>query len=234
MSCFIHNMKCWICNNEANSGEHLIKASDLKSVFGNITQKFPLFLHSEQRRNQPIPGIKSNKLKYNARLCANCNNKLTQRHDLACEKLSNYLRNRQPHIKPKMLIRLNRTFPGSVSKSMLAVHLYFLKLFGCLITENDVPINIDQFAQSILRGIPHPKVWLAFRTGLQHPNIKHVGCSHVETVQLGGRVVFASWFYVIDKLAINVMYSEPGEHRRGLVDAWHPSHIGKHIRISSQ
>lgn len=227
-------MKCWICGSEANSGEHLIKASDLKSVFGHVTQKSPLFFHSDHRRNRPIAGIKSNKLKYKARLCTSCNNVLTQPHDIAWEKLSKYLRNRQPHIKPKMLIRLNRTFPGSVSKSMLAVHLYFLKLFGCLITENDIPINIDQFSQSILNGKPHPQVWLAFRTGLQHPNIKHVGCSQVETVQSGRRVVFASWFYVIDKLAINVMYAEPGEHRRGLVDAWHPSHIGKHIRICGQ
>ena len=227
-------MKCWICGDEANSGEHLIKASDLSSMFGHVTQKSPLFFHTDQKRNQPIGGIKSDKLKYRARLCARCNNERTQQHDRAWENLSKYLRERKPPIKPGMTVRLDRAFPGSVSKSMLAVHLYFLKLFGCLIVENSIPIHIDQFSQSILHGMPHPKVWLAFWTGLQHPNIKHVGCSQVETTQLGGRVTFASWFYVIDKLAVNVMYAEPGEHRRGLFHAWHPSYVGKHVRICGQ
>jgi hypothetical protein len=117
---------------------------------------------------------------------------------------------------------------------MLGVHLFFLKLFGCLIAENNIPIKIEQFAQSIMQGVPHPKVWLAFWTSLHHPSIKHVGCSQVETAQLAGRVAYASWFYVVDKVAVNVMYAEPGEHRKGLVHAWHPSSVGKHVRIVSQ
>jgi hypothetical protein len=74
-------MKCWICGSEANSGEHVIKASDLKDVFGNITQKNPIYTHTRLRKNQPIRGIKSDTLKYSARICARCNNELTQPHD---------------------------------------------------------------------------------------------------------------------------------------------------------
>lgn len=209
----------------------MIKASDLKATFGHVTQKSPLFFHTDQKRNQPIGGIKSDKLKYQSRLCARCNNERTQKHDRAWETLSKYLRERQPSIRGGMLVRLDRPFPGSVSKSMLAVHLYFLKLFGCLIVDNHIPIHIDTFAKSILQGVPHPRVWLAFRTGLQHPKIRHVGCSQVETAQLAGRVKFASWLYVIDSLAVDVVYAEPGENRKGLVHAWHPSCVGKHIRI---
>lgn len=227
-------MKCWICGNDANSGEHLIKASDLKSLFGHVTQQAPLYFHTDQKRNQPIAGIKSNKLKYKALLCARCNNERTQPHDRAWEHLSTYLRQRQPPIRPGMVVRLNRAFPGSVSKAMLGVHLFFVKLFGCLISENNIPINIDEFALSIMQGTPHPKVWLTLCTGLQHPKVKHVGCSPVETVQLNGCVAFASWFYVIDNLAVNVMYAEPGEHRKGLTHAWHPSSISKHVRIVGQ
>lgn len=224
-------MRCWICGDEANTGEHMIKASDLKLLFGNITQSSPLHFHTSLKCNQPIPGIKSAKLKYQVRLCARCNNERTQPHDRAWERLSIYLRKRQPPIRPGMVVRLNRTFPGSASKSMLDVHLYFLKLFGCLITEYSIPIDINQFSQSILRGVPHPKIWLTLWTGLHHPNIKHVGYSPVETAQVDGRVTYASWFYVVDKVAINIIYAEPNEHRKGLVHAWHPSTVGKRIRV---
>lgn len=227
-------MKCWICGDEANSGEHLIKASDLKSLFNHVTQNSPLYFHRDQKRNYPIGGIKSDKLKYQALICVRCNNERTQSHDRAWERLSYYLRKRQPPIRPGMLVRLDRAFPGKVSKSMLDVHLFFLKLFGCLITENKIPIDISEFSQCILRGVPHPKVWLALWTGLQHPNIKHVGCSSVETAKLDGCIAYASWFYVVDKVAVNIMYAEPSEHRKGLVHAWHPFSVGKRVRIVGQ
>ena len=133
-----------------------------------------------------------------------------------------------------MLVRLDRAFPGSVSKSMLNVHLFFVKQFGCRIVENNISINIEPFAQSIVQSIPHPRVWLSFGTGLHYPSMKHVGCSPVEAVQLADRVAYASWFYVVDKVAVNVMYSEPGEQRRGLVHAWHPSINSKHVHIVGQ
>ncbi len=227
-------MKCWICGDEANSGEHQIKASDLKSVFGHVTQKSPLRFHTDQKRNQPIRGIKSDKLKYLALLCARCNNERTQPHDKAWERLSIYLQKRQPPIRPGMKVRLNRTFPGSVSKSMLNVHLYFLKLFGCLITEHNIPIDIDQFSNSILIGVHHPKVWLALHTGLQQPGIKHAGYSQMALEKESGNVVYASWFYVVDKVAVNVIYAEQSERRKGLVHAWHPLSMGKHVRIVGQ
>lgn len=227
-------MKCWICGDDANSGEHLIKASDLKSLFGHVTQKAPLYFHIDERRNQPVAGIKSDKLKYSALICARCNNERTQPHDRAWEKLSNYMRTRQPPIRPGDLVRLDRPFPGKVGQSMLSVHLFFLKLFGCLIVEHSIPMDIGPFSESILRGEPHPNVWIAFWTGIHHPSIKHVGCSQVETAQLGGRIPYATWFYVVDRLAVNVMYAEPTERRKGLVHAWHPSSVGKRVRIVGQ
>lgn len=55
----IRAMKCWVCGDQADSGEHMIKASDLKATFGNVAQKSPLFRHTNQKRNQRIGGIKS-------------------------------------------------------------------------------------------------------------------------------------------------------------------------------
>lgn len=227
-------MKCWICGDNANSGEHRIKASDLKSLFGHVTQKAPLYFHTDVKRNQPVAGIKSNKLKYSAPICARCNNERTQPHDRAWEQLSSYLRTRQPAIRPGDLVRLNRPFPGNVGQSMLGVHLFFVKLFGCLIVEHSIPLDIGPLSQSILHNKPHPNVWLAFCIGLQNPSIKHAGCSQVETVQLDGRIAYARWFYVVDRLAVKVIYAEPSVRHRSLVHAWHPSSIGKRVRVVGQ
>lgn len=85
-------MKCWICGNEANSGEHILKASDLSSIFGPVTTHAPLYKHTAKQKNQLIQGIKSDQLKSKARLCARCNNERTKPHDKAWEHLSAYLR----------------------------------------------------------------------------------------------------------------------------------------------
>ncbi len=51
-------MKCWICGEEAKTGEHLTKASDLKSQFGDVSQKKPLYMHTEGKVNVKINSIK--------------------------------------------------------------------------------------------------------------------------------------------------------------------------------
>ena len=114
---------------------------------------------------------------------------------------------------------------------MLDVHLFFIKLFGCLIVENNIPIEISQFSKSILHSTPHPKVWLTLWTGLHHSTFKHAGRSQFKMIQLHGRVTYASWFYEVDKVAVNVVYAESTERRKGLVHAWHPSSMGKRVRI---
>lgn len=225
-------MKCWICGDEATSGEHMTKASDLRSLFGHVSHRAPLFMHTSERRSQAIPGVKSNKLKFKALLCTRCNNERTQPHDLAWEALSQYLRDRRPPIRPGAIVRLAPVFPGSVHRSMLNVHLYFLKLLGCLVVEHSIPIDIGALSTSILEGRAHPNVYLAFRAITDRRFHRHAGQSEVQTAQLHGRVAFASWFYEVGPLSVNVMYAEPNEHRKGLVNAWHPSSITKLIRIA--
>lgn len=223
-------MKCWICGADADSREHLVKASDIKSVFGSeVTHKSPLYLHNGRARNQAVGSIKSKSLKYTPVICSCCNNKRTQPHDRAWQKLSEYIRNRQPPVQRGSAILLSHIFPGSVHGSMLRVHLFFLKQFGCLISEHGVPLAIKPFAQAILTETAHPKVHIAFWLDLGPPGRRQVARSHVQTAQLHGQTVYAGWFYIVDRLAVNVMYSEPEEHRMGLVQAWHPSTIGKRV-----
>ena len=218
-------MKCWICGHEATTGEHKTKASDLHALYDGVSQKNPLFLNTDQRRNQKVGSIKSDKFKFDSLICPNCNNARTARHDKAWAQLSKFLRERKPAIKKGDAISLDKAFPGAVSKSMLDVHLFFVKLFGCAIVELGAPIDINPFAEAILQQIPHQKVFLAFGSSLN----MGTGMTDIETANIDGRSVYATWFYIVEPVAANVIYAEPSEKREGLVHAWHPSTITKCI-----
>jgi len=224
-------MNCWICGSNAQTGEHLIKASDMRSIFGHVRQSQPVFRHSESRRNIPVKGINADIMKSDALICAPCNNQRTQPYDRAWETLSAYLRSRT-RIRGGDRIDLGKVFPGAVHKSMLYVHLFFVKLFGCLIAEHSIPIDIGDFSNAILNNTAHQKVHLAISPYTDGIASVSAGYSDLDTAQLNNRVVHAAWLYILDRFAIRVMYAEPTEHRKGLIDSWHPSSISKCIRIS--
>jgi hypothetical protein len=142
---------CWICNcNEANSGEHKTKRSDLLAVLGNPTQATPFYYHDLHKANRPIGSLKAKILKSPIRICAECNSTRTQPYDRAWERMSDWLRSRHPPLKVGDLVRTNRIFRRHSRREMNNVHLYFLKLFGCMLCEaeatgHNVPIDIAQF-----------------------------------------------------------------------------------------
>jgi hypothetical protein len=115
---------------------------------------------------------------------------------------------------------------------MRHVHLYFLKLFGLKIVEGAIPIDIKPFAESILRDRLHPNVYLAI--GPQPPddeNIAIASGSDVEVAILNGRAAFATWIYHVGNLWVQIMFAIDGEHRQGLIDAWHPRFGGKRLKM---
>lgn len=225
-------MNCWICGEPADSGEHRIKASDLKLVFGHVSQKEPLFLHNAIQRNRPIRGIRSDTLKSDALICADCNNRRTQPHDRAWQRLSDFLSKRQGPIRTGHLIKLHKVFPGTVGRSMLNVHLFFAKLFGCIIVEHKVPIDVKGFSDAILQEVAHPHLFIAFAPQIGPTGKKLVGISDLETAQLAGRVAYATWIYHLQNFSVMVIYATPGENRKGLLNAWHPSTVTKCVRVA--
>ena len=101
---------------------------------------------------------------------------------------------------------------------MLNVHLYFVKLFGCHISEAKIPVDLTSFSSAILKGKAHQNVYLGFCR--IEPR---VGMTNIDALIEDNCVcAFATWFYEIENLAVNVMYALPGEKREGLKNAWHP------------
>lgn len=220
-------MKCWICGEEdAATREHLAKASDLKALFGKPSQRAPLFFSGSShagvtgRRNLRVGSLKSDTLKFAHRICLTCNSALTQPYDYAWEHTSRQLRAELPRLLSNGEFRANWVFPYDTRRAMRGVHLYFTKLFGCLVTEGNIPIDVAPFAQAITTGRPSPNLYIAF--GHLELPVDLVGGSDVETVQANGQVAFATWLYSVGDLAVNVMYALPGERRQGLEAAWNP------------
>ena len=115
---------------------------------------------------------------------------------------------------------------------MLHVHLYFVKLFGCLIEENALSIDITGFSQAILNTASHPKVHLAISPLTYGLPFASVGYSDLQLAKLNRKIVYATWLLTLDKFTVRIVYAEPTEHRKGLIDSWHPSSITKYLRVS--
>jgi hypothetical protein len=217
-----HMPNCWICGALADSREHMVKASDFRSVFRKVTQHAPAYRHSAHKSNQPIRGDKADILKFAPSLCGYCNNTQTQQHDLAWQKLSESIRTMRPSLCANSRIPLQRIFPGSVKNSMRDVHLYFTKLFGCYAVEHKVPLPITYFALCIKDSVPPPNLRLAFISIPSDSARYRIQVGDIRALNIGSKTVSAVWFYAVGTLGVVVSYNETGHLRLSKERGWHP------------
>lgn len=223
-------MKCWICGSPAGTGEHMIKASDLRGQFGEFSQDTPLYQHSESRRNRRIGSIKSKKLKYAIPICAECNNSRTQPYDRAWQALSERLQASQKLEPPARRVNLKKVFPGTLNASMLGVHLYFVKAYGCRIAESGMPLDLKPFSDALLTGKPHPRVYLEFGT-VDDVNNRHAGVTPIHAANVNNRSVFGNWLYSVGRIGVRVIYWKFDQNGAAVRDVWHPFHSIKSIKL---
>lgn len=224
-------MKCWICGQEGNTGEHLIKRSDLRSYFGDISQKCPIFFHTKDKKNIPVGSLKSKRFKSDALICNKCNSSLTQPYDRAWEALSIYLRSNWLYLLNRKKINLAKVFPGGVHKSMLYVHLYFVKLFGCRIVESGASIDTSALSQALLHQKANNDIFIAFGPRPGKVAHKYAGLTTIHSMDIDGVSAFATWVYTIDNLAVNVIYAPKYKPAGVMKNTWHPDKPNKIIRI---
>ena len=223
-------MKCWICGAEADSREHLIKASDMRAFFGKILPRKPVFLHTDRRRNIPLHSAKANKLKTEHKvICRRCNDDQTAIYDDAWSELLAYCYSNWDTIKKNRREKLNNVFPGSVRKQSINFHLFFVKLFGCRIVDSNMPIDIGEFSKCVREGIPHRTVFLTFsyRT-LNSSKAFYAGPSAVHAKKYGGICEMATWYYTLGELDVQISWFSR-EPIRNVRKAWHPDVGGKII-----
>jgi hypothetical protein len=220
---------CWICGASADTAEHMIKASDLRSVFGKFTNQSPVFRHSKHQKNEIVRGANSSMVKFLPSLCAYCNNTLTQEHDKAWEKLSSALRNKWAGVAARQKIPLAEIFAGDAKNSMPSVHLYFLKLLGCQAVEHKIPLPTRDFATCINCGVPQKHLDLTFVRIKSGSTRYDVIVDKISALNVGGKTVSAKWFYIVGNIGVVVSYKEFGHRRLNKSRGWHPNDINQTI-----
>lgn len=215
----MNSSACWICGAEADSREHILKHSDLRAHFPGSRR---LYVYRNNKRPRFAQGTNDPLLKYGRTLCRACNSTLTQPHDRAWAALSDFLRSRERQLHAGDRIDLTGVFPFRTRRHLLWLHLYFVKLFGCLAVESGAPVDVPSMARAIRSGTAHPKVWLRFRPAVVLAEPFMVGRSRLETNMRDGRMVHAAWTYELGFVALDVVFLEPGENPKNLVGAWHP------------
>ena len=223
-------MQCWICGEQADTGEHMIKVSDLRDLFGHTTTKTPLYRKVNRERPEIVQGVNSPKLKFQTRLCAHCNNTRTQLHDRSWEALAKLLRNRAVPIQPGDVIRPATAFSGGLRAGLLGVHLYFCKLTGCLLRDGVVPLETASLSQAICANVPHPNIYLGFLVVTSKRLRNCAIVTPIETIVMGGKLVGAQWFYFVGRIGVHITFATH-IHRPDRANLWHPSSTSKTLTI---
>ncbi len=223
-------MTCWICSNTAGSGEHRLKASDLKLTFGELSQASPIYTKDERGAPVTIKSIKSDRLKFKNRICHHCNTTRTQPHDLAWQRLSEYVAN--VHVLKKNLdeIVLANVFAPNQSHSLLQVHLYFNKMIGCVIKELGVPISTVSFSNAILNSSENKELRLCFNE-TQDFGTPYAQLSQLEVVEHDKRIISAFFIYTLNRFHVEMVYTANDRNLGHEGIFWLPSEIAKKVQV---
>ena len=202
-------MSCWICGDNATTGEHRIKHSDLKQLYPNTTQQSPLYHRRDGIKQETIGGLKSDRLKFDALICTKCNNERTQKFDLAWETLSDYLQKNWDIILKDDQINLLDIFPENTTRYMIEVQLFFVKILGCKIEESKSTINLTSFTESIMDEVEHKDIYCSIRDSNIETIGKYSSISDIEVFYKNDNqdeIIYAHMFYTIDQVTIDVIY----------------------------
>jgi hypothetical protein len=199
---------CWICNAQANSGEHIIKKSDLKlSMSGEINQKSPIHHRLNGEKKRPIGSLKAEALKFNKSICTNCNGSLSQPYDYSWAILSRYLHT--VSFETGEELELSKVFDSDISSNLNNVHLFFAKIFGCSVVESDFRLDLDILAQNIKTNTCCPHLYLKMRNSDNGKTDSYCALSDIEVFRdESGKFKYAHIYYTVGKSTMDIIYSD--------------------------
>lgn len=217
------NQLCWICGDVANSREHGVKKSTLKTVFREPSQKRPHRFHTNAARNQRIGGLNNRRLKFEPSICSYCNNTRTQPFDNAWHELFEYIYHREPRVQVGSKIRGCKVFPTHASKQLLNTHLYFAKVLGCNLVEGGVSVDTKPLADGIMNLHHVPNLYLQFGLIRDRPNIKAVGVSEIHSEDdVNGQSLALVQLHDFSRFAVTTIYIRDTVHYHPGAGSWHP------------
>ena len=222
---------CWICGAEADSREHLAKASDLRQTFGAVSLSAPLYFRDGVGRSQRLGSVKSGRIKSEKVLCQRCNDTRTQPYDEDWATLSSALARRSTRVTGQNRIKLRQLFPGRARIAARNIHLYFVKLFGCRIVGEKVPINVEPFARAIQTESLCDGLSLIFCRDATNNAKRHIFLSAIQAKQVGSTIECAGWTYAVGRFFVEVMWFRHLRQFQGAKGHWRPDQNGTVIKL---
>ncbi len=120
--------KCWICNkNVANSGEHKIKAAEIRKLMGN--KRFDGFYKGEENKLITIENSKDKNLKFPKVICDECNNNKTAQSDKAYTDFVSFITDNYDSLHAQRKIDFKEIYGENWSKRKIELYRYFAKHF---------------------------------------------------------------------------------------------------------
>ena len=141
---------CWICEeNDADSQEHSIKSSRIKSLTKAIDSKDPLMTIGKDGRLYPIQGPNSVVVKFGKTICKSCNNSFSKRFDLAYDHLINFVESNPDYFRDKEEFSWGEIYDGE-EFDHIDLACYYIKNFGCRIVDagGEVPVEVCNFLRT--------------------------------------------------------------------------------------
>ncbi|MEU6535888.1 hypothetical protein [Streptomyces sp. NPDC047000] len=129
---------CWWCGAVAGTREHKFKLSDLKRL--SVDSSEPLIWGDGETQANVRSLRKSDKVKFSANLCANCNNSRSQKFDFAYEKFSDYVWQRQKSLWRARYIDMHQIYGANWGDEVLNLARYIVKHAGCRIANDGFPV----------------------------------------------------------------------------------------------
>lgn len=132
-----------------------------------------------------------------------------------------------PALRPDSVVRTNRIFPTDTARQMLAVHLFFVKAFGCVVVEagGTAKIDVQSLAAAIRGGRAHPNIYLGIGIPQHIAKGPIVSASDLTVVTPDGSshgADLATWFYNVNGICITVVYAPDMAAWARNEGLWHP------------
>ena len=189
----------------------------------------PAYMHTRDKKNIALHSAKTNKIKTdNQVICRRCNNTDTSAHDEAWSALIQHIYNNWDMLVKRKKLSLKEAFPGNSNKKSILFHLYFVKLFGCRIIDEGIPIDVKEFSLALQNNLPLDLFYLTFN--YRSVNESFVGVSEIHAKIYSGSIEMATWYYTLGGLDVQVTWFK-NTPLHNVPKAWSPNDRGKVIQF---
>lgn len=156
-------MKCWLCGDDATTGEHKIKQTVIKKLMfenSKINSSVKIFAQ-DSKDHKILQSSKSDHIKYKKNLCSYCNNTFTQPFDLSYDIFFNYLIENEKKISLENRISLKKIqseYHNEFNQQNL--FKYFVKSFCCMIDstkDSNNPLIVPESLINAIKGKEYDK-----------------------------------------------------------------------------